>query len=129
VIRTSDIDGILNRRDRDLESLEDWCQRHDVDFSVMRQLAGIYAFNDHAAASAIDAFRLSHEARRGDEPRAKPSLVQDGRRYAVESVVVDRRTGRIVGDPTPVQDEAEGLAGSYNEIDAEPSQADRSDPF
>lgn len=129
MIRTSDIDGILNRKDRDLESLEDWCRRHDVDFSVMHLLAGVYGFNSHAAASAIDAFRLSHEARRGDEPRAKPSQAQDDCRYAVESVVVDRRTGRIVGDPTSAQDEAEGLAGSYNEIDAQPSQADRSDQF
>jgi hypothetical protein len=125
VIRSSDIDRLLNRKDRDRESLADWCRRHDVDFAVMAQLASVYAFNPDAAASAIDAFRISHEARREDEPRAKPSRVQGGDRYAVESVVVDTHTGRIVGDPTPVQGDAEGLAGSYNDIAAQPSQAGR----
>jgi hypothetical protein len=125
VIRSSDIDKILNCKARDRESIEDWCRRHDVDESVMRRLAAVYGFDQRTAAIAIDAFRLSHEARRDDEPRAKSSQAQDGCRYAVESVVIDKRTGRIVGDPTPARDDAESLAGAYNEIDAQPNQASR----
>ncbi len=124
VIRTEDINKILDRRERDGESIPEWCRRHDVDEAVIRRLAAVYAFNRQTQVMAIDAFRLGHEARRGDEPRSK-SPAGEGRRYAVEFVVVDRNDGRIVGDPTPTRNEAAGLAGTYNEIDAQAGRTSR----
>jgi hypothetical protein len=125
VISTDDIDKILDRPERDSESIPEWCRRNDVDESVIRRLAAVYGYSRQIAALAIDAFRLGYEARRGDEPRSKSSPARDGRRYAVEFVVIDRDDGRIVGDPNPAQDDAEGLAGAYNEIDAQARRASR----
>jgi hypothetical protein len=125
VIHTPDINKILDCRRRDRESIPDWCRRNDVDESVIHRLVAVYGFDHDTAVIAIDAFRLGHEARRGDEPRSKPSLACDGQRYDVEFVVVDRSDGRIVGDPNPTQNDAEGLAGTYNEIDTQAKRASR----
>jgi hypothetical protein len=120
VIRAGDVDKILDRLGFDGESIPDWCQRNDVDESVMRRLAAVYGFSRQTQALAIDAFRLGHEARRGDEPRSE-SRAGDGPRFAVELVVIDRDDGRIVGDPIPARDEAEGIAGTFNEIYGRPT--------
>jgi hypothetical protein len=125
VIREEDINRLLDCRARDVESIPEWCRRHDVDEAVIRRLAAVYGFNRQYAVFAIDAFRLGHEARRSDEPRSEPSPGREGSRYAVEFVVLDRDDGRIVGDPTPSQRVAEGLAGAYNEIDGQPSRTSR----
>jgi len=90
----------------------------------MGLLKMVYGFSKVTAAIAIDAFRLGHDARRGDEPRSAASIAGDGPRYAVESVVVDRTNGRIVGSPTSVQSDAESLAGTYNELDPGPRRAE-----
>ena len=125
MIREEDINRLLDCWARDVESIPEWCRRHDVDEAVIRRLAAVYGFNRQYAVFAIDAFRLGHEARRSDEPRAEPSPGREGSRYAVEFVVIDRDDGRIVGAPTPSRRVAEGLAGTYNEIDGEPSQTSR----
>jgi hypothetical protein len=125
VIRSDDISKLLNRPGRDRESIPEWCRRNNVDESVIARLAALYGFSRQIAALGIDAFRLGYEARREDEPKSKSSTVQEGPRYAVEFVVIDRDGGRIVGDPTPARQEAEGLAGAYNEIDRQPSRATR----
>jgi hypothetical protein len=121
VIHSGDIDKILDRLGFDGEPIPDWCRRNEVDEPVMRRLAAVYGFTRETATIALDAFRLGHEARRGDEPRSE-SRAGDGRRFVVEFVVIDRDDGRTVGDPTPARDEAEGLAGTFNEIDAQPSR-------
>lgn len=125
MIRTDDINKILDCRARDGESIPEWCRRNDVDESVIHRLVAVYGFNRQAAIAAIDAFRLGHEARRADEPRSKPSPGRDGDRYAVEFIVINRDNGQIVGDPTAARDDAEGLAGAYNEIDAQSRRASR----
>jgi hypothetical protein len=91
---------------------------------VMRHLADVYGFTRETQTMALDAFRLGHEARRGDEARSE-SRAGDGPRYAVELVVVDRSDGRIVGNPTPARYEAEGLAATFNAIEAQPSRTGR----
>jgi len=125
VIRASDIDRVLHSPGRDVEPITEWCRRNGVDESAMGLLKMVYGFSKVTAAIAVDAFRLGHDARRGDEPKSAASFVGGGQRYAVESVVVDRANGRIVGSPTSVQSEAEGLAGTYNELDADTRRAER----
>lgn len=120
MIHVGDIDKILGRLGFDGESIPDWCRRNAVDESVMRRLAVVYGFSREIQTFAIDAFRLGHEARRGDEPRSE-SRGGEGPRFAVELVVIDREDGRIVGDPTPARDEAEGIAGTFNEIHGRPT--------
>lgn len=128
MIRRDDVKSILDRLGHDGESIQEWCQRNDVDEGpVMRLLAGFFSFTGpEDAALAIHAFRLGHEARRGDEPRSRLSAEdRRGPRYGVEFVVIDREDGQIVGDPSRAQEEAEALAGSYNDIDAQSRRASR----
>ncbi len=128
MIRRDDVRRILDRLGHDGESIQEWCQRNDVDERpVMHLLAGFYSFTcPEDAALAIHAFQLGHEARRGDEPRSRLSSEDPGGpRYGVQFVVIDRENGQIVGDPSPAQDKAEALAGSYNDIDAQPRRAGR----
>lgn len=124
MIYVDDIDKILARLGHDGEAIQAWCRRNDVDEPVMRHLAAVYGFTRETQTMALDAFRLGHEARRGDEPKSE-SRTGDGPRYAVELVVIDRDDGRIVGNPTPARDEAEGLAGTFNAIEAQPSRTGR----
>lgn len=120
MIHVCDVDKILDRVGFDGESIPDWCRRNDVDESVMRRLAAVYGFSRQIQILAMDAFRVGHEARRGDEPRSE-SRAGDGPRYAIELVVIDREDGRIVGDPIPARDEAEGIAVTLNEIHGQPT--------
>jgi hypothetical protein len=120
VIHADDIDKILDRLGFDGESIPDWCRRNNVDESAMRRIAAVYAFSRRTQTLAIDAFRVGHEARREDEPRSESRAV-DGPRFAVELVVIDRDDGRIVRNPTPARDEAEGIAGTFNEIYGRPT--------
>lgn len=124
MVHVGDIEKILARLGFDGEAILDWCRRNNVDEPVMRHLAEVYAFNPDSQRAGIDAFRVGHEARRGDEPRSE-SRIGNGPRYAVELVVVDRNDGRIIGNPTPARDEAEGLAGTFNAIEAQPSRTGR----
>ena len=93
----------------------------------MRLLASSFGFTGpEDAALVIHGFRLGHEARRNDEPRSElASENRSGPRYGVEFVVIDREDGRIVSDPSRAQEEAEALAGSYNDIDAQSRRAGR----
>jgi hypothetical protein len=128
VIRRDDVKRILDRLGHDGESIQEWCRRNDVDEGpVMRFLAASFGFTGpEDAALVIHGFRLGHEARRGDEPRSKlPAVDRNGSRYGVEFVVIDREDGRIVGDPSRAQGEAEALAGAYNDIDAQSRRAGR----
>lgn len=120
MIHVVDIKKILAHLGYDGEAILDWCRRNGVDEPVMQYLAEVYAFNPESQRTGIDGFRLGHTARREDEPRSE-SRIGKGPRYAVEHVVIDLADGRIVGDPTPARDEAEGVAGSFNAIDAPPS--------
>lgn len=122
VIRVDDIDKLLDRPGRDGESIPDWCRRNHVDEPVILRLAEVYGFSRQTAALAIDAFRLGHEARQGDEPKAKSSPSRDGCRYGVEFVVVDRNNGRIVGDPSAARSDADSLAEEHNAIAAQASR-------
>jgi hypothetical protein len=90
----------------------------------MFRLVAVYGFSRASAVSAIDAFRLGHEARRDDEPRAKRGGVSTAPRYAVQFVIVDNTDGRIVSAPTGSRDAANDLATTYNEIDAQPDGSD-----
>jgi hypothetical protein len=128
VIRREDLKSILDRLGHDGESIAEWCQRNDVDERpVMRLLAASFGFTgSEDAALVIHGFRLGHEARRGDEPRSKLSSEdRGGPRYRVEFVVIDREDGRIVGDPSRAQGEAEAQAGAFNDIDAQSRRASR----
>lgn len=128
MIRRDDVKIILDRLGNDGESIPDWCQRNDVDEEpVMRLLAGFFSVTcPEDAALAIHGFRVGYEARRGDEPRSKLSSEdRSGPRYGVEFVVIDRVDGQILGNPSPAQEEAEALAGSYNDIDAQSRRAGR----
>lgn len=128
MIRREDVKRIADRLGHDGESIQEWCQRNDVDEKpVMRLLAASFGFTcAEDAALVIHGFRLGHEARRGDEPRSRLRAEdRHGSRYGVEFVVIDRNDGRIVGDPSSAQGEAEALAGAYNEIDAQSRRAGR----
>lgn len=128
VIGLEDVQRIAGRLGHDGESIRDWCHRNGVDEEpVMRFLAAYFGFTcAEDAALVIHGFRLGHEARRGDEPRSRlPAEDQDGSRYGVEFVVIDRKNGRIVGDPSSAQGDAEALAGAYNDIDAQSRRAGR----
>jgi hypothetical protein len=120
MIHAGDIDEILDRLGFDNEPIPDWCRRNDVAASAMRRVANAYRFTPAIQLLAIDAFRVGHEARRGDEPRSASRAV-DGPRFAVELVVIDRDDGRIVGDPTPARDEAERYCRDLHEVHGRPT--------
>lgn len=118
----------MDRLGHDGESIQDWCQRNNVDEKpVMHLLAASFGITcPEDAALVIHGFRLGHEARQGDEPRLKvPGEDRSGPRYGVEFVVIDRNDGRIVGDPSSERGEAEALAGTYNDINAQSRRASR----
>ena len=114
MIRSSDIDRLLNLRAQERRSIEEWCKRNDVAESVIERVVQVYGRDHRSAIAAIDAFRLGHEARRDDEPRGK--CTRGGRRYEVQSVVVDTQSGRFVGEASPSKPGVDGLAGTYNEL-------------
>jgi hypothetical protein len=120
VIHAGDIDEILDRLGFDGEPIPDWCRRNNVDESAMRRLAVAYSFSPDIQLFALDAFRVGHEARRGDEPRSG-SRTGDGPRFAVELVVIDRDDGRIVGDPTPARDQAERYCRDLHKAHGRPT--------
>lgn len=116
MIRSSDIDLILNRRSGRKETIEEWCARNDVAESVIHRIVALYGVDTKTAAAAIEGFRLGHEARKGDEPKGQTDI--PGPRYSVQSVVVDTRDGHIVGSASPSDDWAFDLAHTYNDADA-----------
>jgi hypothetical protein len=69
----------------------------------------------------IEAFRLGHDARQQAEPSGARAAgwVVGGSRYAVQFVVVDTASGRILGDATDTPNRAADLAGTYNDLDSE----------
>jgi hypothetical protein len=123
MIRPSDIDKIVCRHARRSEGgIGEWCKRNDVDEDAIERIVQIYGFDRGSAIAAIDAFRVGHQARREDEPRGE--LSASGPRYAVQMVVVDSRSGRIVGDASSAMDHLEGLAAAYNELEPRQPTAD-----
>lgn len=119
MIRSSDIDRLLNLRAQERASIEEWCKRNDVDESVIERVVQAYGRDHDSAIAAIDAFRLGHEARRGDEPHGERT--PGGRRYEVQYVVVDTQSGCFVGEASPWRPDVDALAGTYNELASEGS--------
>ena len=114
MIRTSDIDALLNQRLHNGGTVEEWCHQNDVDESVIHRLVAEYGLDLASASAAVEAFRLGHDVRQQAEPRGE--RIAGEPRYEVQFVVIDTADGRIVGSPARARGSVDGLAGTYNDI-------------
>ena len=93
----------------------------------MRRLAEVYGGDRDSSPIFVSIFQLGYDARCRAEPTGERSAggVAGGPRYAVQHVVVDTANGRIMGDATSTQAKAQGLAGTYNELDSDAASDSR----
>lgn len=114
MIRRQDIARILSRQEGLEEGFDEWCMRNDIDEEALKYVVETYAQDRKGAVAAICAFRVGYESRLAGEPRGE--LSDEGPRYAVQGVVVDTTTGRIIGSPSVDHEQLETLAATYNEL-------------
>jgi hypothetical protein len=120
MIRSSDIDKLLDCPQRRRESVKEWCRRNEVDETALHRLVEIYG----AFPSLIEAFRLGYELNGENEPKGESAGSEKGeRRYAVKFVVVDTADGRIIGNATTNRDWAQDQAATYNDVEADSAGA------